>query len=68
MCKIKWKYVTTHELEKIIRSLEAKNSHGFDEISNKIIKVSSRFIISPLTYICNEILKTGTSQTGLNMP
>ena len=60
MCKIKWKYVTTHEIEKIIRSLKAKNSHGFDEISNKIIKVSSRFIISPLTYICNEILKTGT--------
>ena len=50
-----------YELEKIIKSLNSKNSHGYDRISNKIIKASLPFIISPLTYIyiCNEILKTG---------
>jgi len=56
---MKWKYVTTYELEKIIKSLNSKNSHGYNGISNKIIKASLPFIISPLTYICNEILKTG---------
>jgi len=53
---MKWKYVTTYELEKILNS---KNSHGYDGIPNKIIKASLPFIISPLTYICNEILKAG---------
>jgi hypothetical protein len=57
--KIKWKYVTMHELEKIIKSLKSKNSYGYKGTSNKVIKLSSLFIISPLTYICNEILKTG---------
>ena len=52
-----------YELEKIIKSLNSKNSHGYDGISNKIMKATVPFIISPLTYIyiyiCNEILKTG---------
>jgi len=56
---MKWKYVTTDQLEKIIKSLNLKNSHGYDGISNKLIKASLPFIISPLTYICNEILKIG---------
>jgi len=56
---MEWKYATTYELEKIIKSLKSKNSHGYEEISNKIIKLSASFIISPLTYIGNEILKTG---------
>jgi hypothetical protein len=36
-----------------------KNTSGYDEISNRIIKSSSVYIISPLTYICNAILNTG---------
>ena len=56
--KMVWKYATMYELEKI-KSLKSKNSHGYEEIPNKIIKLSAPFIISPLTYICNEILKTG---------
>jgi hypothetical protein len=56
---MEWKYATTYELEKIIKSLKSKNSYGYEEISNKIMKLSASFIISPLTYICNEILKTG---------
>jgi hypothetical protein len=32
--KMEWKYATTYELEKIIRSLKTKNSCGHEEISN----------------------------------
>jgi hypothetical protein len=60
--KMEWKYATTYELEKIIRSLKTKNSYGYEEISNKIIKLSVPFIISSLIYICNEILKTYISR------
>ena len=54
------KNVTTHEIEKIIKDLNNKNSSGYDEITVKILKASSLFIISPLTYICNRMLATGT--------
>ena len=56
---MKWKYVTTYELEKIIKSLNSKNSHGYEGISIKIIKLITSYIISPLTNICNKILKMG---------
>jgi hypothetical protein len=48
-----WQYI-----EKIIKSLKTKNSSGYDEISNRIIKLSTPFIISPFTHICNVILNT----------
>jgi hypothetical protein len=35
----------------MIESLKSKNSHGYDEIPMKILKVSTPFIVSPLTYI-----------------
>jgi hypothetical protein len=54
-----WQYTFTYEITKIIKSLKTKNSCGYDEISNCIIKLSAPFIISPLRYICNEILRTG---------
>jgi hypothetical protein len=57
--KINWKYATSYEIEKIIRFLKIKNTSGYDEISNRIIKLSSAYIISPLTDICNNILNTG---------
>jgi hypothetical protein len=52
--------VTTYEIEKIIKELKNKNSCGYDEVTVKILKISSPFIISPLTYICNRMLTTGT--------
>ena len=58
--KMKWKYISTYEIEKIINSLNSKNSNGYDDISNRVIKISAPFIISPLTYICNAIFKNGT--------
>ena len=57
--KINWQYVSTYEIKNIIKSLKPKNTFGYDEISNRVIKLSSPFITSPLTYICNAALKSG---------
>ena len=54
------KSVSTKEIEKIIKLLKPKNSSGYDGIANKLIERSSLFISSPLTYICNKSLFSGT--------
>jgi len=46
-------------LKKIIESLTAKDSHGYDEISVTVLKLSSPCICSPLNYICNKLLSSG---------
>ena len=56
---MKLKYTIPNKIEKIIKSLKSKNSHGYDRITMKILKVSTPFIISPLTYICNKSLSSG---------
>ena len=56
---IKWKHASTHEISKIIESLKSKNSYGYDEIPIKILKLSTPFIFSPLTFICNKSFSTG---------
>ena len=53
------KPTTTKEIENIIKSLKAQNSHGYDGISTKILQLSSPFISSPLNFINNKILSTG---------
>jgi len=58
--QIKLKNTTTYEINKIINSLKSKTSHGYDEISDKILKASTPFILSPLTYIFNKVLSSGT--------
>ena len=62
---IKLTPVSTKEISKIIKSLKWKNSHGYDEIPTKILKISLPFIISPLTYICNKSLSNGIFPTWL---
>ena len=57
---IKLKNATTGKIGKIITQLKNKNSCGCDEVSAKILKIASLFIVSPLTYICNGMLTTGT--------
>ena len=57
---MKLKNTTNGEIEKIIKELKSKRSCGYDEITTKILKISSPFIVSPLTYICNRMLSTGT--------
>ena len=56
--KIRLENTTTHEIYKIIHSLKTKDSHGYDGISTKILKVSAPYIVSPLTYITNRILSS----------
>jgi len=48
---IKLTPLSTKEISEIIKSLKWKNSHGYDEIPIKILKVSLPFIISPLIYV-----------------
>jgi len=62
---IKLTPVTTKEISEIIKSLKWKNSHGYDKIPVRILKISLPFIISPLTYICNKSLCTGIFPTRL---
>ena len=57
---IKLKHTTTAEIEEIIKELKDKNSSGYDEITTKISKTNSPFIISSLTHIGNKMLSTGT--------
>ena len=42
---------STKEITSIIKSLQTKNSHGYDEISTKLLKISATYIYSPLTYL-----------------
>jgi len=51
--------VSTKEIRQIVKSLKWTNSHGYDEIPIKLLKISLPFIESPLTYICNRMLPTG---------
>jgi Notch-like protein len=54
--KIKLKSLSTKEVENIIKSLKPKNSYGYDEISTKVLRMSSPFTSSPLTRICNSLI------------
>jgi hypothetical protein len=57
--KIEWRYISTCEIEKNIKSLKTKNSYGYEEIPVKILKLSVPFLISSLTYIRNKSLSSG---------
>jgi len=46
--------LSTKDIGKIIKSLNTKNSHGYHEISTKMLKLSLPFILCPLTHICNK--------------
>jgi len=59
------KNTSTYEIEKIIKELKSKKSCGYDEITVRILKISSAFIVSPLKYIFNRMLTTGTFLDGL---
>jgi hypothetical protein len=47
------------DIRNIIKSLNTKNSHGYDEISTKSLKLSTPFILRPLNHICNKSLLLG---------
>jgi hypothetical protein len=56
--RIHLKSILTKEVENIIKRLKPKNSSGYDGISTKLLKMSSPFISSPLTHICNKSLSS----------
>jgi hypothetical protein len=56
---IRLKNTTTHEIDKIVHFMKTKDSHGNDEISTRLMKMSAPYIVSPLTYITNKILSRG---------
>jgi hypothetical protein len=56
---IKLKCVSSKGIEDITKSLKIKNSHGYDGITTKILKMSIPYISAPLTYICNRMLSSG---------
>jgi hypothetical protein len=49
---------TETEIKSLIHSLRAKNSSGYDGITNKILKVCASLISRPLTHIYNHPLFT----------
>jgi len=57
---MKFTYTTEKEIDRIIKSLKHSNSYGYDKITTTIIQVFSPYITSPLNYICNRALFTGT--------
>jgi len=59
------KCVSYKETEIIAKSLKIKNSHGYDGISTKLLKLSIHYISSPLTYISNRMLSSGNFPTRL---
>jgi len=54
-----FKTFSTKEISTIIKSIKSKNSRGYEEIATKILKISSNYIVSPVTYICNKIILSG---------
>jgi hypothetical protein len=50
---------TVHEIEKIIYSFKTKDSHSYDQISVRVLKLSAPYISSTLNYICNLIIVSG---------
>jgi hypothetical protein len=62
---IKFHNTSNKDIEKIINALKIKESFGYDEISTKILNTSASFISSPLNYICNKSILSGTFPTRL---
>jgi hypothetical protein len=62
---IKFNNTSTKEIERIIKSIRVKNSHAYDGITTKMLKASAPYISSPLNYICNKSIWSGTFPTHL---
>jgi hypothetical protein len=52
--------VTTKEISEIIKPLKWKNSHGYDGMPMRILKISLPFIKSPLLFMAKPKLAVGT--------
>lgn len=54
-----WCPTNENEVEIIIRKLKNKKSNDIYNISNFLVKNTYKYILKPLTYICNESLTSG---------
>ena len=59
------KSVKEKEIHEINKSLKWKKSNGYDEVPSWTVKLNMPFVSSPLIYICNKMLSTGTFPTRL---
>jgi len=55
---ISFKNTSAKEIENIIKSLKSRESHGYNEITTRMLKISDPFISFPLTYIFNKVMIT----------
>jgi hypothetical protein len=62
---IKCNNTSTKEIERIIKSVRVRNSHRCDGITTDMLKVSAPYISSPLNYICNKSIRSGTFSSCL---
>ena len=64
---VKLNFVSHKETVDDVSTLTTKASHGYDEISTKLIKQCISYISSPLTYIpvCNLMISSGVFPTRL---
>ena len=51
-------HITEGYVREIIADLSAKDSHGHDDISTKLLKSLSSHICKPLTLVVNQCLQT----------
>ena len=58
--RINYFRVTNQDILSIIKSLDSSKSHGYDNISIKMIKNSNESVTIPLKIIFEESLKRGT--------
>jgi hypothetical protein len=65
---IKFNNTLTEDIEIIIKYISVNNLHGYDGITTKMLKVSALYISSPLNYMCNKSIRSGTFPTRLKYP
>jgi hypothetical protein len=51
--------ITESEITSVINNLKLTYSSGYDDITNKVLKLSSQLISKPMTYVFNKSLYTG---------
>lgn len=56
---IKCNPTSPKETDKIIKTLKSKYAYGYDDITTKLLKISSPFISWAFNYTCNKTLSTG---------
>jgi hypothetical protein len=59
--------ITENELENEIKSMDSSKSPGYDNISNKILKLTAKEISKPLTHIFNLTFQNGVIAEKLKL-